>query len=108
MNWILRRLRRITLSTAYIAEIAGLRLIAIVAVVFCHLSANLAQQHGLQVQSYVEWSVVLENLERGVHLFFAINGIILTLPYARRYLNGEPSPDAKKYFRRRVFRMEPP
>lgn len=109
MTWILKRLRRITLSTAYLPEIDGLRFIAIVAVVFCHLSADLVQRHGLQVQSYVEWLCqLLKNFERGVHLFFAISGFILALPYARRYFQGQPGPDVKKYFRRRVFRMEPP
>lgn len=109
MNWILKRLRRITLTTTYLPEIDGLRFIAISAVVFCHLSADLVLRHGLEVQAGVAWiSTLAAHSERGVQLFFTISGFILGLPFAKRYLSGSPAPDLKRYFRRRLFRLEPP
>jgi len=44
----------------------------------------------------------------GVPLFFAISGFILGMPYAKFYLgNGNPV-SLKKYFLRRLTRLEPP
>jgi peptidoglycan/LPS O-acetylase OafA/YrhL len=93
MNWILKRLRRVTVSTAYLPEIDGLRFIAIAAVIFCHLSEDLVHRHGLQVHAPTRWvSEVLDEFGRGVQLFFAISGFILALPYSRRYFKGESPP----------------
>ena len=109
MGWILNRLRRITLTTVYLPEIDGLRFIAITAVIFCHLASDLVYRHGLQVQIYSnQLFYVMLHGERGVHLFFAISGFILSLPFARRYLSGNDRPDLWRYFRRRLFRLEPP
>lgn len=109
MGWILNRLRRITLTTAYLPEIDGLRFIAIAAVIFCHLASDLVYRHGLEVQNHSNWlfNVALHG-ERGVRLFFTISGFILALPFARRYLAGNDRPDLWRYFRRRLLRLEPP
>lgn len=109
MNWILKRLRRITLTTAYLPEIDGVRFIAITAVVLCHVATDLVLRHGLQVQSYAQGLyTTLSHGARGVHLFFTISGFILAIPFARRFLAGSGRPDLKRYFRRRLFRLEPP
>jgi len=50
----------------------------------------------------------IANGGRGVQLFFAISGLILGLPFANHYLNGAPVVSLKKYFVRRLTRLEPP
>ena len=44
----------------------------------------------------------------GVHLFFAISGFILALPFAEHFLNSAPPVKLRRYFTRRVTRLEPP
>jgi peptidoglycan/LPS O-acetylase OafA/YrhL len=48
----------------------------------------------------------------GVNLFFVISGFILALPFAKRAFNQLPAPDLtsdlKRYYLRRVTRIEPP
>lgn len=44
----------------------------------------------------------------GVQLFFAISGLILALPFADHFLASSPNVSLKKYFTRRVLRLEPP
>lgn len=44
----------------------------------------------------------------GVPLFFMISGFILSLPFAKWRLNGEKPVCLKRYFLRRITRLEPP
>ena len=45
---------------------------------------------------------------RGVHLFFVVSGFILALPFAAHHLAGGSRISLKKYFGRRITRLEPP
>jgi len=44
----------------------------------------------------------------GVLLFFCISGFILSMPFAEHYFGGSRKPSVKKYFLRRLTRLEPP
>ncbi|MFT6573979.1 MAG: peptidoglycan/LPS O-acetylase OafA/YrhL, partial [Akkermansiaceae bacterium] len=44
----------------------------------------------------------------GVQIFFLISGLVLSLPYAAHFLHGEEKPFVKKYFKRRLIRIEIP
>lgn len=56
-----------------------------------------------------DWSASVAALGfNGVELFFAISGFILALPFAAHYFNGSPAVGLKKYYLRRVTRLEPP
>ena len=56
-----------------------------------------------------DWSAALAAQGySGVELFFAISGFILALPFAAHYLNGAPKVSLKKYYLRRLTRLEPP
>ena len=44
----------------------------------------------------------------GVPIFFVISGFILSLPFARHYLENASPPQLGRYLRRRVTRIEPP
>jgi len=102
--------RRVTTSGGFIAEIDGLRFIAIFAVVLFHLAV------GLSIKSPAHYTrpagswlgVVAWNGFRGVELFFVISGFILALPFAAHFLKARARVDLKQYFLRRVTRLEPP
>jgi peptidoglycan/LPS O-acetylase OafA/YrhL len=63
----------------------------------------------LQVQTkYSALFHALGNGGFGVYLFFVISGMILALPFARYYLADGKPVSIKKYFARRLTRLEPP
>lgn len=95
MNHPVRLFQRITSSGKFIPQIDGLRFIAIASVFALHAN-SVSGSHALALG----W--------RGVHLFFVISGFILGLPFAAHALKGAPAVDLKRYFLRRVTRLEPP
>jgi|SRR5579863_6580607 len=101
------RLRRITTSGRYVPEIDGLRFIAIASVVLYHISAQ--TRAGTVLASLPNPVVTaIGNGGRGVPLFFVISGFILGMPFANSFLLGKERVDLKRYFLRRVTRLEPP
>lgn len=96
--------RRITAKNRFIAQIDGLRFVAIAWVVFFHIYAALVTRSAIPVP----WPLNNDLPKRGVELFFAISGFILGVPFATVWLrNGRPV-NLKQYFLRRVTRLEPP
>ncbi len=106
------KLRRITSDGSYIAEIDGLRFIAIVSVLLYHTRMMARIYYGEIVlpsnRLLHALLIMLSHGGRGVELFFSISGMILGLPFARHYLNGDPVPSLGRYFKRRLTRLEPP
>ncbi len=108
----LQPFRRTTSSGQYLAEIDGLRFLAILPVLVQHLSERLLRYTSLDAAAWSahEYSVFLASRGTvGVFLFFAISGFILALPFVKYW--AEPtqgSLDLKSYFLRRVTRLEPP
>jgi peptidoglycan/LPS O-acetylase OafA/YrhL len=112
-TWLSRLLapfRRITGSGAFIAEIDGLRFVAIGSVLLFHLAV------GLEIKSPAHFARPAGSLAadlvyngfRGVELFFVISGFILAMPFAGHGLLGKPAVSLRSYFLRRVTRLEPP
>jgi peptidoglycan/LPS O-acetylase OafA/YrhL len=108
---ILDRLTRITSTGRYVREIHSLRFIAITFVVVMHISNYV----GLEYESRflidpVQSSLMafLHKFGKGVELFFAISGFVLGLPFASAYLRGDKPVSLRKYYWRRVTRLEPP
>jgi peptidoglycan/LPS O-acetylase OafA/YrhL len=97
-------LRRITTSEGYIPEIDGLRFIAILSVVCSHVPAQIPLE-ALR-KSWI-FNPISKG-SRGVGLFFVISGFILALPFALNLLRGKPAVSLRRYFLRRVTRLEPP
>lgn len=93
--------RRITSSGHFIPQVDGCRFVAIAIVVLYHLDGY---RHGFHSGLVRPFDLGF----RGVHLFFVLSGFILGLPFARHHLCGDPVVDLKKYFLRRVTRLEPP
>lgn len=107
----LNRFSRVTLSQQFIPEIDGLRFFAIVSVVLFHLRTSV-----LRIGEYDESTLkansvlfeVLSNGGYGVNVFFVISGFILALPMVRAYLQKEGKFNLKKFYLRRITRLEPP
>jgi len=103
---LLRRFSRISTTGRFIAEIDGLRFLAIAAVVLYHLCGTIAQQSPPERKDYVY--VFFAQGWFGVELFFAISGYILSLPFAEAAFQETPRPPLGAYYLRRLTRLEPP
>jgi peptidoglycan/LPS O-acetylase OafA/YrhL len=108
---LVRSLSRETTSGRFIPEVDGLRFIAIGMVVLFHLNAYLTAKTGFYEHrvSNRDWlfHTALVGFH-GVELFFVISGFILALPFAAHRLTGEPVVGLRKYYLRRLTRLEPP
>lgn len=108
----LSRFKRITSSSLFVPEIDGLRFVAIILVVLNHANgfiiAKNPEKFSLTPENYSIIYNFFQNGSKGVYLFFVISGYILAMPFARHFINGEKKVDLKKYFLRRIFRLEPP
>lgn len=105
------RLRRITTDGSWIRELDGLRFVAIISVVLYHVLAQMLLKSGHPVAVQGRYSYFLGaigNGDRGVRLFFVISGFVLGLGFARQHLQHGKPVNLKKYFLRRVTRLEPP
>ncbi len=112
MSSFLARFQRIMSGGTYVAEVDGLRFVAIMSVFFFHVG----RMTEIRVQPYVEptnrllalvgWAIF--NGDRGVPIFFAISGFILGIPFARERLLGGPKVSIRQYLLRRLTRLEPP
>ena len=104
------RLTRITSGGRFIAEIDGLRFLAIFPVLVQHMSERL-QAHTTVPFADIGANPAAFTASRGfigVYLFFVISGFVLALPFGAHYLqNAKPIP-LRNYFWRRLTRLEPP
>ncbi|MFC3831932.1 MULTISPECIES: acyltransferase family protein [Deinococcus] len=83
----------------------AVRAAACLMVIFHHLSQRLNgnDQSGVirEIQSFVMSGAV------GVSAFFVLSGLLLSLPFWRRYLAGRNRPSLPEYARRRFLRIAP-
>jgi len=109
--------RRVTSGGAVLAELDGLRAVAILPVVLFHaaLSLHLKGAEGQSsiitgsadvFRSPLGWPVAHGFL--GVQLFFVISGLVISLPFARQARGHGGELRMRDYFVRRVTRIEPP
>ncbi len=104
--------RRLTSSGDFIPEVDGLRFVAVSSVIIFHLFGFLEvkDKHQYSIPCHIP---ILHNFwvhgRLGVSLFFVLSGFILGMPFAKFYFNKTKLPvDLKKYFLRRLTRLEPP
>ena len=108
---MLSSLRRITRDGRWIPEIDGLRFVAIISVYLFHLSGEIEDRvtPHIRLKPNLWWlNQIKNNGDRGVILFFVISGMILAVPFARHYLLGAKPVSLRKYYMRRLTRLEPP
>lgn len=102
-------LRRRTSTGKWLPEIDGLRFIAIAAVLLFHMQGQLEHHYTITARAPFAWLArAFDFGNRGVPLFFVLSGFILSLPFARAHFSGAPVPSLRRYFLRRVTRLEPP
>ena len=103
--------RRITSTGQFIPEIDGLRFFAIFSVFIYHLAGDVLRHSNPGFSRSLESNglfSVTQVLNVGVPLFFVISGFILSLPFAEAHRKLRKPVSLKKYFWRRVTRLEPP
>jgi peptidoglycan/LPS O-acetylase OafA/YrhL len=105
---IYNKFRRITTNQLYFPEIDGIRFVAILLVVLFHIHGYFMGKTGVKGTPYYWLDTFLMNGDRGVELFFVLSGFILCLPFAQHYISDARKPVLKKYYLRRVTRLEPP
>lgn len=106
----IEKFRRITSGGNYIPEIDGLRFIAIFWVaVWMHLPTMMNEHlfNGSLLANKYAAAVVLEG-GQGVPFFFMISGFILALPFIKEKAPGGQPVSLRKYYLRRLTRLEPP
>jgi len=107
----LAHISRETSSGRFIPEMDGLRFAAIGMVILFHLNAYLTAKSPFYSAAPPDsdWLAQAALVGfRGVELFFVISGFILGLPFAAHYLKGAAPVNLRKYYLRRLTRLEPP
>ncbi len=107
LTWLVSKASRDTTSGQFIAEIDGLRFIAIFSVILFHLNWFITSKTGRSEAADL-LSGFLSNGHIGVQLFFVISGFVIALPFARGHLLNDRLPHLRQYFFRRLTRLEPP
>jgi peptidoglycan/LPS O-acetylase OafA/YrhL len=111
-SWLLARLSRETSSGRFIPEMDGLRCVAIAMVILFHVNGYLLAKSSLHHSEPLLQSDWLAQIAfvgfRGVELFFVISGFILGLPFAAHHLKDAPRVNLRRYYLRRLTRLEPP
>ena len=109
---IYNKFRRITTNQLYFPEIEGIRFLAIILVILFHTHGYFTARSPIKFiddpNQYSLLNTFLVNGNRGVELFFVLSGFILCLPFAHYYINNGKKVSLKKYYLRRVTRLEPP
>jgi peptidoglycan/LPS O-acetylase OafA/YrhL len=104
------KFRRVTSGGNYMPEVDGLRFIAIVWVAgLMHLTniIDINIYNRQIIKSDFARSFILEG-GNGVSFFFMISSFILALPFIKEKLYGGNKVILKKYYLRRLTRLEPP
>ncbi|MBJ6801945.1 acyltransferase family protein [Geomonas propionica] len=106
-EWVVSRASRDTTSGLFLAEIDGLRFIAIMSVVLFHIAGYLEHMTGKHTPPEGMVKLLYQGAF-GVQLFFVISGAVIALPFAKAHLDGNRPPRLRQYFTRRLTRLEPP
>ena len=107
ITWLVSKASRDTTSGQFIAEIDGLRFIAIFSVILFHLNWFITSKTG-RPEGADLLSEFLSNGHIGVQLFFVISGFVIALPFAKGHLLNDRLPSLRQYLFRRLTRLEPP
>lgn len=107
IKWLVSKASRDTTSGQFIAEIDGLRFIAIFSVILFHLNWFITSKTG-RAEGSDFLTEFLSHGYIGVQLFFVISGFVIALPFAKGHLLNGRRPNLQQYLFRRLTRLEPP
>jgi peptidoglycan/LPS O-acetylase OafA/YrhL len=107
IKWLVSKASRDTTSGQFVAEIDGLRFVAIFSVILFHLNWFITSKTG-RAEDADFFTEFLSHGHIGVQLFFVISGFVIALPFAKGHLLNGRQPDLRQYFSRRLTRLEPP
>jgi peptidoglycan/LPS O-acetylase OafA/YrhL len=108
---LLAKLSRSTSSGNLIPEIDGLRCLAIAMVIAFHLARYVVEKTPTPFAPSAFDARLFQLLRTGhigVQLFFIISGFVVAMPFANQRLLGEKKVSLRRYFLRRLIRIEPP
>lgn len=113
LSSIPERLSRVTLEGKIIKEIDGLRFIAILPVLIQHMNERFINHTSINFGTNFKSKETLLGFWAsmgfiGVYIFFVISGFVLGLQFARYKLIQGKSINLKRYYWRRITRLEPP
>ena len=101
--------RPIAVGAKYLAEVDGLRFLAIFLVVIQHLSERIVRHSPIEFSTPIKsdpFAFLVSRGTVGVFLFFAISGFVLALPFSKNTPLSKNS--IKTFYLRRLTRIEPP
>lgn len=101
-TWSLRHLARPRPAQDFVPQIDGLRCVAICAVILYHMQGYVVNAIG-QPHPGTFLHRLLAQGAFGVPLFFSLSGYIIAVPFL-----GPKPPPLRRYFLRRLTRLEPP
>lgn len=111
-SFLFEKLSRVTTGGKFIPELDGLRFIAIVLVILHHFIFYIRENYNVNtdsIEGLIGAIIYVGNAGGiGVPLFFILSGFILGLPFAECRFSGRQPVRLKKYFLRRLSRLEPP
>ncbi len=110
-KFLIKYFQRRTSSGKFIQEIDGLRFFAIAPVIIYHLAERVQRNmHARGIHSPDdEYFYLLPSGKLGVHIFFVISGFVIAMPLIKKWVDDvEVNFNFKKYFIRRLTRLEPP
>lgn len=93
------------MESKHLTPLDGLRGMAILLVLWCHMDGFLVDGHGLTEPSFLH--LLARFGFTGVYLFFVLSGFLLFLPYARALVAGSPWPSLWHFYQRRALRILP-
>lgn len=107
---LLHNLSRITSGRKVIKEIEGLRFIAVLLVVLSHISIYLLQYlNGNDAAIFIDsMAILFEKFGTGISIFFVISGFVLSIPFVEQHLQNKQAVSLRRYYLRRLKRLEPP
>lgn len=105
-------LRRVTSGRAYVPEVDGFRFLGLSVVIFQHLNtfwmAKVPMPEMASPFFAALWHSLITLGDRGMESFFIMSGYLLASPFANQYFGNRTKVSLKKYFERRLWRLEPP
>lgn len=93
------------MESKHLAPLDGLRGLAILLVLWCHLDGFLVGGQRMSEPSFVH--LLARFGFAGVFLFFVLSGFLLFLPYGRALVAGSPWPSVRRFYQRRALRILP-